>query len=110
MEFHPLTPDRWSDLEKLFGPRGAYGGCWCMWWRTSSSQFEKQHGEGNRQAMKEIVEAYPTQPKSERLHPVPSFMGVPSVFERADFVECARPSQSKVIMSYYVPEDEDAQE
>ena len=20
---HPVTPDRWRDLEKLFGPRGA---------------------------------------------------------------------------------------
>ena len=42
MEFHPLTPARWPDFEKLFGPSGAYAGCWCMWWRTSRSQFEKQ--------------------------------------------------------------------
>lgn len=21
--FHPLTPDRWTDLETLFGPRGS---------------------------------------------------------------------------------------
>ena len=33
LEFHPLTPDRWADLEALFRPRGAVGGCWCMWWR-----------------------------------------------------------------------------
>ncbi|MGE5575925.1 MAG: GNAT family N-acetyltransferase [Syntrophothermus sp.] len=26
-----------------------------MWWRLSRSQFEKQKGEGNKQAMKEIV-------------------------------------------------------
>ena len=26
LECHPLTPDRWSDLETLFGPRGACGG------------------------------------------------------------------------------------
>ncbi len=24
---HPVTPDRWPDLERLFGPRGACGGC-----------------------------------------------------------------------------------
>ena len=30
-EFHPLTKDRWIDFEALFGARGAYGGCWCMW-------------------------------------------------------------------------------
>jgi GNAT superfamily N-acetyltransferase len=186
MEFHPLTPDRWSDFKKLFGPRGAYGGCWCMWWRTTRSQFEKQGNDGNRQAMKDIVdaghvpgiiayadgqpvgwcsvaprehyaslnrspvlkrlddkpvwsivcfyvakeqrgtglitklirgavdyvrqqggqivEAYPTQPRGGQLPPVSSFMGIPSVFEDAGFVECARPSQSKVIMRYYLEE------
>ena len=25
-EILPLTPERWPDLEKLFGPRGAVGG------------------------------------------------------------------------------------
>ena len=25
-----LTPALWPDLERLFGPRGAVGGCWCM--------------------------------------------------------------------------------
>ena len=29
----PATPQRWPDLERLFGPRGACAGCWCMWWR-----------------------------------------------------------------------------
>ena len=28
LTFHPVTPDRWPDLERLFGPRGAYSGCW----------------------------------------------------------------------------------
>src|SRR4030042_48278 len=56
-DFHPLTPDRWPDFEKLFGPRGAYGGCWCMWWRLARKDFEKNQGEGNRKAMKALVEA-----------------------------------------------------
>jgi hypothetical protein len=34
LAFHPLTPERWHDLEQLFGTRGACGGCWCMWWRV----------------------------------------------------------------------------
>jgi GNAT superfamily N-acetyltransferase len=55
LEFRPLTPGRWKDFEQLFGKRGAVGGCWCMWWRISRSQFEKQKGEGNRRAMKRIV-------------------------------------------------------
>lgn len=54
-EYHPLTPDRWSDFETLFGKRGAVGGCWCMWWRLTSREFEARKGESNRRAMKRIV-------------------------------------------------------
>ncbi len=36
----PLTPDRWDDLETLFGPSGAYCGCWCMYWRAPRRMFE----------------------------------------------------------------------
>lgn len=53
--FHPLTPERWADFEALFGPRGAYGGCWCMWWRLTRAEFQNQQGEGNRQSMYDIV-------------------------------------------------------
>jgi GNAT superfamily N-acetyltransferase len=184
LEFQPLTPERWPDLETLFGEHGAYGGCWCMWWRITRSQFSKQQGEGNRQALQalvasgevpgllayaqgepvgwcsvaprdsypslnrspvlkrlddrpvwsivcfyvdkeyrsqgltleliraaieyvrgqgsQVIEAYPSQPKGQRLPPVSSYMGLPSLFEQAGFVECARPSPSKVIMRYYV--------
>ena len=184
MEFHPLTRERWSDFEELFGEKGAYGGCWCMWWRLTRREFEKGQGEGNKKAMKAIVdsgeipgilaysggkavawcsvaprenfaslnrspvlkriddkpvwsivcffvakewrkrgiafellrgviayvtreggkviEAYPTRPKSRRMPPVSSYMGLPSMFEKAGFVEMARPSKSKIIMRYTV--------
>ena len=55
IEYKPLTPERWVDFETLFGPRGAIGGCWCMWWRQSRSEFEKQKGEPNRLAMQALV-------------------------------------------------------
>lgn len=51
----PLTADRWRDFETLFGPRGACGGCWCMWWRETHSEFERRKGEGNKRAMRRIV-------------------------------------------------------
>jgi ribosomal protein S18 acetylase RimI-like enzyme len=57
VEFQPLTMDRWSDFEALLGEHGAYGGCWCMWWRSTRREFEQRQGEGNRQAMKAIVES-----------------------------------------------------
>ena len=55
IDFFPLTKKRWSDFEALFGERGACGGCWCMLWRLKRKEFEKQKGEGNRLAMKAIV-------------------------------------------------------
>lgn len=55
LKFFPLTPDRWSDFEKLFGDNGACGGCWCMWWRLKRSLYEKQKGKGNKRSIKKIV-------------------------------------------------------
>ena len=57
VSFHPLTPDRWSDFEKLFGEQGAYGGCWCMWWRITRREFEENGSKGNREHMKMLVDA-----------------------------------------------------
>lgn len=57
LEFHPLTPERWKDLEALFGERGACGGCWCMWWRLKRSQFEKQKGQENKKTFRKIVDS-----------------------------------------------------
>jgi len=53
--FRPLTADRWDDFESLFGKSGAYGGCWCMYWRITRKEFEQNHGAGNRRAMKDLV-------------------------------------------------------
>lgn len=55
VEIHPLTPERWSDLEQLFGPRGAYGGCWCMWNRLSNREFEAASGDEKREMLRAIV-------------------------------------------------------
>ncbi len=55
LEFHPLTPDRWPDLERLFGERGACGCCWCIWWRLKRSAFERQKGARNKKAFRELV-------------------------------------------------------
>ena len=57
LRFHPAQPERWADLEKLFGTRGACAGCWCMWWRLNRSDWSQGRGEGNRVAFKSIVES-----------------------------------------------------
>ncbi len=57
IRFHPLTPDRLPDLEALFGPRGACGGCWCMFWKQTRPEYQAGKGEPNRRAMRRQVEA-----------------------------------------------------
>lgn len=57
IEFHPLVPKYWDDLEQLFGKRGASGGCWCMYWRQTAAEFGKMRGEQNRLALKSLVES-----------------------------------------------------
>lgn len=54
-EIRPVTPDRWKDLVALFGPNGV-SGCWCMWWRLTSAEFDKRHGAGTRRALKGLVD------------------------------------------------------
>jgi GNAT superfamily N-acetyltransferase len=57
LAFHPLTPDRWPDLVRLFGTRGACAGCWCMWPRLRGGEFSRGQGDGNRRALHRIVKA-----------------------------------------------------
>ena len=56
-EIHPLTPERWADFEKLFGPKGASGGCWCMYFRTRSSEQRRSTNASNKAAMRGIVDS-----------------------------------------------------
>jgi GNAT superfamily N-acetyltransferase len=58
IQIRPVTADRWDDLFELFGGRGAYANCWCMWWRVSSADFDRgirNRGAGNRRDMRSIV-------------------------------------------------------
>ena len=54
-EVAPVTAKRWDDLATLFGERGASSGCWCMWWRVASKEWERDAGTPNREALAEIV-------------------------------------------------------
>lgn len=53
--FKPLTADTWSAFEKLFGPRGACAGCWCMNWRLNKKDYDKGKGEGNKKAIHRLA-------------------------------------------------------
>lgn len=56
LKFKQLKKETWKDFTTLFGERGACGGCWCMHWRLTSSQFDKLKGDGNKKAMKKLVD------------------------------------------------------
>jgi hypothetical protein len=51
-----LRPADWPVVEQLFGPRGATGGCWCMWWRRRGGKsWTACRGEPNRLAFRDLV-------------------------------------------------------
>lgn len=51
LDVHPVDSARWDDLERLFGPRGAVSGCWCMWWRLRGKDFRATGAEEHRAAL-----------------------------------------------------------
>jgi len=55
LQFRTATSSRWPDIEKLFGERGACGGCWCMAWRLSHKDWVAGKGSGNKRALKKLV-------------------------------------------------------
>ncbi len=62
VEFHPVTPDRWPDLDRLFSASageslGNPSRCWCMEWRRPRAHWLAQQGKGNRRAMQALVES-----------------------------------------------------
>ena len=48
LEVLPLTPARWPDLERLFGAGGASYGCWCMFFRRTSTEMACAKASDNR--------------------------------------------------------------
>lgn len=94
---HPLTPDRWPDLERLFGPeRGGVAGCWCLWFRLTRREWDAAGRDGRKRAFRMLVEAYPTnQPPGTR---ATGFRGLLRPFLDSRFVEVARRSPIRPIL------------
>ena len=54
--FEPLTERNWEKFVELFGPKGASGNCWCMFYRLTGKDFkEGTANDGNKNAMGKIV-------------------------------------------------------
>jgi GNAT superfamily N-acetyltransferase len=57
---HPLTPGRWADMQRLFGPNGAYSNCWCTFQRQTGAEFSRgcaNAGAGNRALLRRLTDA-----------------------------------------------------
>ena len=53
-EFNPAL---WNDLERLFGEKGACGGCWCMWWRIEKGEkWENVKGSNAKNRLKNLIQ------------------------------------------------------
>ena len=59
LEIHPLTAERWKDLESLFGPHGAYSDCWCMFWRVRRADFSRMKADERKAALQEMTARNP---------------------------------------------------
>jgi GNAT superfamily N-acetyltransferase len=55
IDVRPVTSERWDDLTALVGERGAYSGCWCMWFRVPNAVWSANGNGGNRAAMSRLV-------------------------------------------------------
>jgi GNAT superfamily N-acetyltransferase len=64
LELHPVTRERWADLERLFSESageelGNPSRCWCMEWRLTSHREWREGaeagGERNREGMRRFV-------------------------------------------------------
>jgi len=55
----PATAERWGDVERLFGERGACAGCWCQWPRIRGKAFKDGAGAVNKRRLRKLVESGP---------------------------------------------------
>jgi GNAT superfamily N-acetyltransferase len=56
IDVRPVTPERWDDLERLFGPVGAYSNCWCTWWRLGAKEWNDATPDERRSVLRRAVE------------------------------------------------------
>ena len=55
VDIRPVTADNWDLLETLFAAHGTVRGCWCMYFRLTSREFDDGWGDGNREDMCRLV-------------------------------------------------------
>jgi GNAT superfamily N-acetyltransferase len=90
----PLTPDRWPDLEAVFGGRGCSvaRGCWCMHYRLTGSGLPvpagKSRSQVNRAALEKLARS--GRPPGLIAYRDAAPVGWVSVGPREDYLRLAR--------------------
>ncbi|OAP48365.1 acetyltransferase [Sinorhizobium americanum] len=59
LQFAPVTRDLWPDFEMLFGPKGAYCGCWCVALRLPYKIRGTMSADDRKTYIRERIEADP---------------------------------------------------
>lgn len=59
VEVVPATPERWGDLETIFGTRGESARCWCQWFFEGSAVGRGELAAANKEALRARVESGP---------------------------------------------------
>lgn len=57
VSFKPVTADNWNDMQELFGDKGAYGGCWCTYWRLGNKEFNSLSASERKTRMESTIES-----------------------------------------------------
>src|SRR6185369_5727800 len=63
LTLHPLTPERWADLEAIFSARGCSvaRGCWCMYYRHSGALTamppRTTRAQANKDELRQLVDS-----------------------------------------------------
>jgi GNAT superfamily N-acetyltransferase len=55
VEIQVASAERWDDVVAVMGDKGAYGGCWCMFWRQDNQEIRSQTASDNRAALQRLV-------------------------------------------------------
>ncbi len=55
MRIAELTKETWPALEKLFGPNGAEGGCWCMFSRLPGGEWKSNLYEPHKNSLRALA-------------------------------------------------------
>ena len=83
VETRDLTPESWPALEKLFGPKSACAGCWCVRGEGIARALLRHALRSIRLAGGRTAEAYPVQPPATNAS---AFTGTVPFLESEGFV------------------------